>query len=153
MRALNRVSRLFLAGGMLAGALLLSSCGNYALYKIRVTTSLTSPIVAPDATPGTKTSDRTNIEQCKMTITDENGDTVLENFPLPACHGGTTPADLGLLSYSTSRTSGTLTFQVDGWSNAASKTGLPIILQTGKSAAVAPQAYPPEMPQINIAMQ
>jgi hypothetical protein len=147
MRTFNRVSRQFLAVGMLAGALFLTSCGNYALYKIQVTTSATSPIPDPTVS-GSKTSVRENIDLCLMTITDENGAPVVQNYDLKVCGGAGTKADLGLLSYSTSRTSGTLTFQVDGWS-----TNKTVILQTGKSDPVAPQAYPPEMPQINVAMK
>jgi hypothetical protein len=137
-------------------ALALSSCGNYAIYKIHVTTATSSPIPAPNG------SDRTAINQCNMTITDEKGAKVVDGYILQGqvtsdsqgnlgfkgCKGGFTPADLGLFSYSTSRTGGALTFQVDGLNDGM------VVLQTGQSAVpVPPQAYPPEMPQINIAMK
>jgi hypothetical protein len=159
MSGLHRVSRLFLAGGMLAvSTLFLGSCGNYALFKLHVTTAPTSPVSPPNGTGG---SNRGQIDQCYLTVTDENNVKVVDGYLLLApattdsagnlvvkgCKAGFTPADLELLSYSTSRTSGTLTFRVDGYDSDHK-----VILQAGKSGAVAPKAFPPVMDQIEIVM-
>jgi len=114
-----------------ASALCLSSCGNYALYRLHVTTS------AGTAADGNQ---RADIDQCRLTITDEANVVVAAGYSFPTCASGFTKQDLGVFSYSTSRSSGTLTFQVDGF-NANRDT----ILQTGKTEPIAPVSYPPEI--------
>jgi len=142
MRSSKAFSKVLLASGMVAGALLgLGGCGpDYALYKVTIS-STTTP--------------RDLIEECRMTITDENNVVVLNHYLLPTrygapdsagnqtldqgCAGNLTKASIGTLSYSSSRTSGTLTFQVDALDN----TGKAV--QTGKKDAN-PAPYPPEVP-------
>ena len=154
MRGFNRLSRLFLTGGVLAAsALCLSSCGNYALFKIHVTTSAKSS-VTPSSGGAGNGSVRTDISECDMTIKDEKGDFVLQGYLLKGttsstgCGNPVTQTDIGIFSYSTSRTGGTLTFQVDGFD--ANHVN---ILQSGHSEQIAPQPYPPEMPEIPILMK
>ena len=154
MRSFKRYSKgLFTAGVLAASVLGLGACGpDYALFRVDVT-STKSP--------------RNNIEECHMTITDENGAKVLDQLPLktvsgPAdtsgnptllqgCQGGLTNSNIGSFSYSSSRTGGTLTFQVDAWDNNGQQCGftgvapcLPV--QTGNSGPIAPAKYPPEVP-------
>ena len=154
MRSFTRFSKGLLAAGVLAGSLLgMSGCGpDYALFKVEVSSS---------------TSPRNNIEQCRMTITDENGKAVLgavdsngEVIPTngfllktvagpndadghatisQGCAGGLTQGRIGTFSYSSSRTTGTLTFQVNGLNSDN------VVVQTGSSDPFAPKAYPPEV--------
>jgi hypothetical protein len=145
MRSFAKFSQGLLAAGMLAGSLLsMSGCGpDYAIYKVDVT-SAKSP--------------RNDIEECRMTITDENDKVVLENYLLMAvsgppdssggptliqgCSGGITNARIGTFSYSSSRTSGALIFQVDAYNSPANGSQ---VVQTGKSGKMAPSPYPPEV--------
>ncbi len=146
MRSLTRFSKGLLAVGVLAGSLLgMSGCGpDYALFRVDVS-SATSP--------------RNQIDECRMTITDEKGAVVLDHFLLKAvagpqdssgnatllqgCQSGITNPRIGTFSYSSSRTTGTLTFQVDAYDNS---NGGHAVVQTGSSDPIAPKAYPPEVP-------
>ena len=136
MHGFNRISRLFLKGGMLAAsALCLGACGNYAVYKLAVNTS-------PKSADGFSRGD---IASCTVTITDENGGPVLTGYPFPGdsnthgCTPGNTQEYIGTFSYSTARASGKLNFQVDAF-NANKGT-----LQTGQTGLIAAQAFPPEV--------
>lgn len=157
MRSLTTSSQGLFAAGMLAASLLgISSCGpDYAIFKVEISSS---------------TSPRNNIEECRLTILDEKNVVVLDKYRLPSvygpqvggaltlaqgCEGGLTNAKIGTLSYSSSRTSGTLTFRVDAWDNKGDACGHipdnPNVpgckpVQTGSSAAITPKAYPPEIP-------
>lgn len=154
MSSLTRFSKGLFAAGVLAGSLLgMSGCGpDYALFKVDVSSS---------------TSPRNDIEECRMTITDENGKAVqgavdsngnvipsngflLKTVAGPpdssgnatllqGCQGAITNPRIGTFSYSSSRTTGTLTFQVDALNSASE------VVQTGKSDPIAPKAYPPEV--------
>lgn len=141
MRLSTKFSKGLFAASMLAGSLLaMSGCGpDYAIFKVTVT-SVTTP--------------RNNIEECRMSITNENGVKVMDGYPLPKVYGkdstgtpvleqgcgdGQTKANIGTLSYSSSRKGGTLTFQVDALDNKGA------VLQTGASGAIAPAPYPPEI--------
>jgi hypothetical protein len=143
-----RFSKALVVAGMLAGPVLgLCGCGpDYAIFKVNVT-STTSP--------------RNNIEECRLTITDENGHLVLDKYSLDpvygpldsagnqtldqGCAAPLTKANIGVLSYSSSRTSGTLTFRVDAWDNKGQQCGYTCTpVQTGSSDAK-PVAYPPEI--------
>ncbi len=140
MRLFTLLSRGLLAAALLAGAALgMTACGpNYAIFKVDIT-STTSP--------------RNNIELCTMTITDENNVLVLDNYQLASelgtnpdgtyyakqgCAAGLTPAHVGVFSYSSSRTSGSLTFVVNALDNDSA------VVQTGRSTANV-SAYPPEV--------
>lgn len=145
MRFFTRIATGLFAGVIAAGSsLVLGGCGpDYAIFKIHVA-STTTP--------------RNDIEECYMTVTDEAGEKVLDRLKLEkvvqnnggditlrwGCGGGLTNADIGYFSYSTSRSSGTLTFQVDGVNN----TDVPV--QTGKASADV-KPYPPEI-EVNIAI-
>jgi hypothetical protein len=125
-----------------ASALCLSSCGNYALYKLHVRASFQSADKSP-------TSD---IAYCYVTITEENQALpVLDHYPFPndstayGCKSGSTQQEIGIFSYSTARTSSKFMFQVDGYNANKDK-----ILQTGQTDLIAAQAYPPEMPEIEL---
>jgi hypothetical protein len=99
------------------------------------------------------TSPRNNIEECRLTITDQNGNLALHNFLLPAVYGadsshnlvlvsgcglGLTRAKIGTFTYSTPLTSGSLTFRVD----ALDSNG--VIAQTGSSTQTI-EAFPPKI--------
>jgi hypothetical protein len=149
MRSWTKFSTGLLATGLLAGSLLgMSGCGpNYTLFKVDISSADTP---------------RNSIEECRLTITDENGVVVVDKYVLPAVYGPPdsagnptlnqgcvaplTKGNIGTLSYSSSRTTGTLTFRVDAWDNTGIQnnyTGKPV--QSGSSSA-APAAYPPEVP-------
>ena len=154
MRSFTRFSKGLYTALMLAvSGLGLGACGpDYALFKVDITSSK---------------SPRNNIEDCRMTITDEKGVPVLDNYVLgtvagdpndtsgtlsQGCSGGITGQKIGRFSYSSSRTSGTLTFQVDAWDNHGLScgwvTGDPpcVPVQSGSSGPIAPKAFPPEVP-------
>jgi hypothetical protein len=115
-----RISKL-LSLGLLSSALgAAGGCGgDYGLFDVHGT--------FPNAAPGDR--DREKVEQCKLSITDEKGIKVVDGFVLEpkkipdatlplgyfyvGCGNTTTPQDIGHLSYSTSRTSGSLTFTID----------------------------------------
>lgn len=124
MRGFKRLSRMPLAGGVLAAfALCLSSCGDYTLFDIQVSCS-----------KGNDTSSDENITSFKLTITDEKGAKVLENSPieLPSSpiSSNASQFTVGHISYASSRTSGTLTFTVDAYDNSNAKND---IIQTGSA--------------------
>jgi hypothetical protein len=107
---------------MLAASLVgIGGCGpDYALFKVNVTSS---------------TSPRTQIEECFMSIKDEKDKLVLDRYEfhkvygaagepmIQGCEGGLTTDRIGSLSYSSSRTSGTLTFRVNAWDNNGTRCG------------------------------
>ncbi len=158
MRSLAKLTKgLFTAGFLVASLSGLSGCGpDYALFKIHVRASTRSVLPLPDG------SENTTINQCEMTITDENGVVVLNHYVLQkegpytdsqgnqelsaGCQGGLTPTDIGLFSWSTSNTKGTFTFTVDGWDD-----NHVFILQTA-TASQAAQVYPPELPELPVNM-
>jgi hypothetical protein len=141
MRSFTRFSKGLFTAGVLAGSLLgMGACGpNYALFRVDVSSG---------------TSPRNQIEECRMTITDENGVVVMNNLPLKTiqgpqdssgnatliqgCQGGITNPNIGTFSYSSSRTSGTLTFRVDALDNKQN------VIQTG-SGVGSPAPFPPEV--------
>jgi len=99
------------------------------------------------------TSPRINIEECRLTITDQNGTVALDNFLLPVvagadssgnpvlvsgCSGGLTPAKIGTFTYSTSLVNGSLTFRVDALDTNGN------IVQTGSSTQNI-EAFPPKI--------
>ena len=147
MRSFTQFSKGLFAAGMLATSLVgISGCGpDYALFKVDVSSS---------------TSPRNDIELCRMTVTNGDGRTVLDDFVLETvagpndssgnptlaqgCGGEMTNAHIGVFSYSSSRTSGTLKFRVDAY-NAPGANGGQKIIQTGESADVATAMYPPEV--------
>jgi hypothetical protein len=104
-----------------AGAMGLGGCGpDYAIFAVTVFGDQT---------------DRDNISECYMSITDEGGHPVVSNLKLDTISGGIDPSTgemrrniqgcasgqmannsktgVGVFSYSTSRTSGALTFKVE----------------------------------------
>ena len=139
MRTFTRISRFLLVATVaVAASLGLTTCGpDYAIYAVHVNAARPT----------------NNLVTCKMTITDEKGVAVLYEFPLAqqnggpdslrqGCGGALTPAngDIGTFSYSTSRSSGTLTFKVEGYDDSGTK-----IVQSGASDPVNVAAYPPEI--------
>jgi hypothetical protein len=102
MRLLSWFSKGLLGAGLVAGALLsMSGCGDYAIFKV-VITSIDTPLKLSE------------IAYCKITITDENKETVLDHHDLNGCKG-LTNKDIGTFSYSSSRSSGTLNFIVEAY--------------------------------------
>jgi len=137
MRSFTQYSKGLFATGMLAASLVgITGCGpDYSLFKVSVT-SATSP--------------RNQIDECLMTVKDEGGNLVLDGYRLKAvygaagepliqgCESALTTGNIGTLSYSTSRTSGTLTFQVDAFDNS---NGGHKVVQTGASEPKQPKVY------------
>jgi hypothetical protein len=134
MRSFKPFSKGLLVAGLLAASLVgISGCGpDYSLFKVTV---------------NSKDSPRNTIGLCQLTITDENGNLVLDRYHLkpvygaPDSNGATllqgcepslTTGNIVTLSYSSSRTTGSLTFKVDAIddSNGGSK-----LVQTGSSSA------------------
>jgi hypothetical protein len=116
-----RLSNGFLALGLLSASLLgATSCNSeYGLFSISAQFSV-----------GQTAADRQNIESCKLTITDEKGDKIVSGYLIPqkrdsennlvsGCGAAETPQRIGtdIISYSTSRTSGQLTFTMDALNN------------------------------------
>jgi hypothetical protein len=158
MSSLAQFKKGLLTAGILVTSLSgVSGCGpDYALFNIHVKASPRSTLPAPDG------SDNTAINQCEMTIKDQNGKVVLDRFHLKpvtgadaqgqpkllaGCQSGLTPTDIGLFSYSTSNTTGTFTFTVDGWN-----TNRDVLLQTGTCGPIAAKVFPPEMPEALLTM-
>ncbi len=139
MPSFARISKGRLASVLTAGAVLaLAGCGpDYAIFKVHVASAKTP---------------RNDIAECYMTVKDQAGATVLDHLKLEkvfgsngsditirwGCEGGLTNADIGYFSFSTSRSSGTLTFQVD-----ATDDGNKVV-QTG-SASGDVKPFPPEV--------
>ena len=149
MRAFTRVSKGLLATLAVAASMGLAGCGpDYAIFAVRVSS----------ATP------RNDIDQCRMTITNEKGEKVLDAWVLEAiagqpgemlkqgCMSEFTPARVGTFSYSTSRTSGFLTFKVSAYSATVPfnpQDDKPI--QTVTSDPKEVRAFPPEV-TVDLAM-
>jgi hypothetical protein len=146
MTSLARFSKgLIAAGVLLASGLGLAGCGpDYALFKLSITAS----------------SPREAIDHCSVSVTDENGKCVLNEYRIPygpvdgtgsfvqyGCFPAMTPSKVGDFSFSTSHVKGTFTFQVNAY-NANSQ-----IEQSVKSQPVAAKPYPPEMPAIGMLTQ
>ena len=134
MRSFKRFSKgLIVAATAATAALGLSTCGpDYTYFRIHVTS----------ATP------RNDIEECRMDIANEQSKPVLTSYPLESIAGGTdgaglllpnkqccangmAKADVGNFHYSTSRSSGSLTFTV----NAYDSTGK--VVETATSSPMA----------------
>ena len=158
MLSLAQFKNGLLTVGLLATSLSgVSGCGpDYALFSIHVKSSPKSIVPPPTG------SDNFAIAQCEMTIEDQNKKVVLDRFVLKkvtgvdaqgqpkllsGCENGLTPIDIGLFSYSTSNTTGTFTFTVDGWDSNREH-----ILQTATSDSIAAKVFPPEMPEILLTM-
>lgn len=112
----SRLLSLGLVAAALVGA---ASCNSdYALYKVH-------PTFAPTVGP----NDRIPIELCRLVITDDKGGVVLndseilkwrkinDSTSVGCAGGGATSKDLGVLSYSSSLTTGQLTFKVEALNN------------------------------------
>jgi hypothetical protein len=148
MRLTSRFKKSLVAAVLVAaGGLGLSGCGpDYAIFTVTVWGDQ---------------SDRDNINKCLMSITDEGGNAVVTNYTLETVSSGIDPATgelgrnlqgcangqmanssktgVGVFSYSTSRTSGALTFKVDAV-DVNSK-----VRETGTSDPAPIKAYPPEI--------
>ncbi len=139
MGTFTRISKFLLVATVaVAASLGLTTCGpNYAIYAVHVTAARPT----------------NNLAACKMTVTDESDHAVLDRFLLAqkyggpdslaqGCGGALTPAsgNIGTFSYSTSRSSGTLTFKVEGFDDSGVK-----VVQSGASGPQNVAAYPPEI--------
>ena len=144
MRALTLLSKRALTATLLASSLFaLPSCGpDYALFKVSVTST---------------NKERDQIDKCFMTIFADGDEKklVLDHYQMTqkrvggtleeeGCLGSFTGPKIGTFDYSTSRSSGTLTFQVDA------KDGNAKVLQTGKSAAITVRAFEPSKTEIPV---
>jgi hypothetical protein len=132
-----------------AGAIGSSACGpDYAIYKVHVTSA----------------SPRDDVEYCYIKITNEKGEDVLKLQELEkeyttdpggglalkqGCQGGLTKANVGYFSYSTSRSSGSLSFTVLGLDH-DNNPDKPV--QQAEARDVQVKAYPPEI-EVNLDMQ
>jgi hypothetical protein len=100
----------------------------------------------------TSASPRDDIEECRLTITDETGSAVLSDYDPPkkyatdpagglmlkyGCAGGLTRSLIGTLYFATAKLGGSLRFQVDGYDHAGK------VIQTGSATADVVQPYPP----------
>jgi len=147
MSRFTRFSKGLIAAGMLTGSALgITGCGpDYALFKVHVAAS------------GTAT-ERQPIEECKMYITDESGNPVVSDYLLlgkeynsanvlvHGCGDAATPTDVGNFSYSTSRSSGSLTFTVNALDNSGK------VVQTGKVSGAA-KPYHATSDEIGLSIQ
>jgi hypothetical protein len=136
MSLFARISKRLLGAGLVAGALLgMGGCGDYAIYKVDIT-SIDS-------------SNRSDIAQCRITITAKDSPKpVLDHYVLNGCVG-LTNQNIGTFSYSSSRSSGSLNFIVEAYE--AAKPYDPTDptknrLQWGESDDIPVKAYPPEIP-------
>ena len=151
MRSYSRFAKGLLAIVLGAVGMSLAGCGpNYAIYAVHVSS----------ATP------RNDIASCLMSIVDENNQPVLAGYPLQrvfgtdsagalslkqGCQGGLTPANVGTFSYSSSRSSGSLTFTVNAYNDDVLHDDAHLV----ESATSGPQevhAYPPEL-KVELGMQ
>jgi hypothetical protein len=113
MQILGFSKRLLSLGLLCAGIGGATGCGgDYALFDVH-----------PHFDPSVKAQDRQLVERCRLYITDEKGNWVVNGYQLESrklsettfvgCSGGgNTPSDLGHLSYSSARSSGSLKFEV-----------------------------------------
>ena len=122
----------------------LSACGSaYAHFSVLFTSS----------------SPRNDIELCRVSITDEAGNIIIDNDLLEmmwgtdstgasilkvGCNGGLTAANIGTYVYVTSRVSGSLVFELKAY-NVNDR-----VVQTG-AALTAVSPYPPTIP-VTVAM-
>jgi hypothetical protein len=103
MRLFSRFSKGLLGAGLVASALFsMSGCGpDYAVYRVDIT-SIDS-------------SNRSDIAQCRITITaNDSPKPALDHYLLNDCAGLTT-SKIGTFSYSSSRSSGSLNFIVESY--------------------------------------
>jgi hypothetical protein len=153
MRLFSGISKGLLGAGLVVGALLATSgCGpDYAIYKVDISSI--------------ESSNRGDIAYCRLTITDEGGKTVLDHYALQAvyngsgdlvqgCAGTKTNSHIGVFSYSSSRSSGSLKFTVEAYNaNGYDPTDTTNNrLQMGASDNIPVKAYPPEIP-VSIAIK
>jgi hypothetical protein len=137
MRLSARFARTFLTVGMLVGSALgFGGCGrDYALYKVHIQFKSAANAQAPLILP----ANLENVAYCQVTISDESGNPVLENSPINGCATSVTPSDLGYLSYSTSRTTGSLKFTMTAYDDSNKA------VDTGSTDLIPVKAYPPEI--------
>lgn len=113
MQTFGISKRLLSLGLLCAGIGGAAGCsGDYGLFDVH-------PHFAADVT----LNDRVPVDKCVLYITDEKNEPVVSGYRLVpqqtgdssfvGCPSGQTPSDLGHLSYSTSRSSGSLSFRVD----------------------------------------
>jgi len=113
MQILGLSKRLLSVGLLCAGIGSVAGCGgDYSLFNVN-----------PRFDPSLLAKDRDAVESCRLYITDEHDEKVVDGYPLESkklsettfvgCSGGNTPQNLGNLSYSSARTSGSLKFRVD----------------------------------------
>jgi len=118
-----------------------SGCGpDYALYKVHITTQ------------SQKQADRDPIDECRISATDDQNKPVItdqllgtdydsQNVLQHGCASTATKSFIGDFSYSTSRTSGSLTFTVNAYSTA---NGAKTVIMTGSGSAPVSK-WPPEV--------
>lgn len=109
-------------GGAAVG---LGGCGDYALFAIHV--KVATPV--------------DTIDSCTFTVTDESGKPVVKEWHYSPCESiqNYTSGDLGTFSYSASRTSGTLSFEIQALDSTSK------LLQQATADNVAVAKYPPEI--------
>jgi hypothetical protein len=138
------------AGAALAACLSFAGCGpDYAVFKVHVT--------AP-------TAPRNDIATCLMSITDTSrpgpDNVVLRDYPLQRLYGHDgegnlklsqgceaeriTGSEIGIFSYSTSRSSGAFVFTVDAYNDEVNHDDEHKI-ETKSSDPIQIKAYPPEI--------
>jgi hypothetical protein len=144
MRSLTRISKVLLVSAVaVGGSFGLAGCGpDYAIFAVTVSS----------ATP------RNDIADCRMTVTADNGEKVLDGWVLhqvagnpgeplkQGCASELTPAKVGVFSYSTSRASGSLTFKVSAYSDTVPYDPSNDKPVESASATTAIKKYPPEIP-------
>ncbi len=139
-----------LAGAAVVACLSFAGCGpDYAVFKVHVT--------AP-------TAPRNDIAICLMSITDTSrsgpDNVVLRDYPLQRLYGRDidgnlklsqgcaadmiTGNEIGIFSYSTSRSSGAFVFTVDAYNNEVTHND-DTKIETKSSDAIQVKAYPPEI--------
>jgi hypothetical protein len=94
----------------------LGACGpDYALFKLIMSDS--------PSTAGNSNSPDTALATCRLTVNDSSGKAILNNYQIDTCASFRT--DLGVLSYSSDRTSGYLTFVLTGYDNKGKPVSTP----------------------------
>jgi hypothetical protein len=143
MRGFTGIAKVLLVSAVALGVSSgLAGCGpDYAIFAVTISS----------ATP------RNDIADCRMTITADNGDKVLDGWVLhqvagnpgeplkQGCASELTPAKVGVFSYSTSRSSGSLTFKVNAYSDTVPydpSNDKPVESATATKAIA---KYPPEI--------